>query len=161
MVNEVDYDLSVGSLSFIETFIELTQEKYASILKYEFKFGDEVSLGNHFNHEKIFREYYTNRFRKNGEPYKVRSDMHISHSEDEFNRYYIRALCRKKLEWNGINVEIYRAKDSENHRPESDRRIGLLINAQNLLIDLRENVGNETKYEIPEYRSGLSVKLTK
>ena len=39
-------------------------------------------------------------------------------AEGEFNRFYIRAVCRHVLESGGAEVEIYRAKRVEQPRPD-------------------------------------------
>jgi len=79
----------------------------------------------------------------------------------EFNRFYIRAICRRA---SGDLVELYRAKQATNPRPESESVIGNQINADGLLNDMRTHAGEGT-YEgavfgIPSGpNSGISVKL--
>ena len=57
-------------------------------------------------------------------------------------------------------VRVYRAKHVDNPRPESEAKIGVLVDAQKLLNDLRTNPGVEPALGIPPGpNSGLSVQL--
>src|ERR1700682_801689 len=70
-------------------------------------------------------------------------------AESEFNRYFVRGLCRRAIA-NGIErLEVYRAKQVANPRPESQALIGHLIDPQAVLIDLRVSQGVETALGIP------------
>jgi hypothetical protein len=80
-------------------------------------------------------------------------------SEGEFNRYYIRAICRRALENKVSRVTVYRARASENPRPESVTLIGQAVDAANLLADLRATPGVEAALGLAKPNSGLSVTL--
>jgi hypothetical protein len=80
-------------------------------------------------------------------------------SEGEFNRYYIRALCRRAIEDKVDYVTVYRARASENPRPESEALIGQRIDASRLLADLRAAPGVEAALGLARPNSGLSVRL--
>jgi len=57
-------------------------------------------------------------------------------------------------------VEVYRAKQVKQPRPESIRLEGQRLNAAELLTDLRTHVGMDTVLGLPPGpNSGLSVKL--
>ncbi|MBC8042438.1 MAG: hypothetical protein IAF08_03245 [Rhizobacter sp.] len=80
-------------------------------------------------------------------------------AESEFNRYYIRGLCRKAIEQGKGEVEIYRAKSVATPRAWSERRIGRRIDAAALLRDLRSHEA-PSRFRLPAgANSGLSVKL--
>lgn len=81
-------------------------------------------------------------------------------SQNEFNRFYIRAICLEAIEKNDEKVEIYRARESSWSRSESEALIGRIVDANELLADLRENIGKTPKL-LPVFNSGLSVKLIK
>jgi hypothetical protein len=81
-------------------------------------------------------------------------------AEGEFNRFYIRGLCRRALETGISQLIIYRAKPVENPRSESELRIGATLEAAELLQDLRANIAVETCLGMPPGpNSGLCVKL--
>lgn len=81
-------------------------------------------------------------------------------AEGEFNRYYMRGLCRRVLEENLGVVTVYRAKQVGRPRSESEQLIGQQVDPQQLLEDLRINIGTDTALGLPAGpNSGLSVRL--
>jgi hypothetical protein len=99
---------------------------------------------------------------RNGKPYTkaVPRDAPDTLAEGEFNRFYIRAICVIALHRGQAGVEVYRAKDAINPRPESVSKVGSRVDADSLLNDLRTNPGIESALGIPAGpNSGLSVRL--
>lgn len=89
-------------------------------------------------------------------PYNAATTM----AEGEFNRFYIRAMCVRALE-DGVGLEIYRARASENPDPESEAKIGQSPDTSALLDDLRSHQGVATALGLPPHpNSGLSVRLS-
>lgn len=80
-------------------------------------------------------------------------------SEGEFNRFYCRGLCARAISEGKKEVEVYRAKQVENPRPESQNMIGKKLDPAILLKDLRINIGLEPALGLPKVNSGLSLKL--
>lgn len=81
-------------------------------------------------------------------------------AEGEFNRFYIRAVCRRALDQGGGQVEIYRGRHSTTPRPESEAKVGQQVAAQSLLDDLRQ--GGDKALDLPSGpNSGLTVRLPK
>lgn len=82
--------------------------------------------------------------------------------EGEFNRYYIRGLCRR-AEGEGKNkLIIYRGKEVSNPRPESEAKIGSAVSTEILLTTLRKNdfVTIEDAIGVPGGpNSGLTCRL--
>lgn len=89
---------------------------------------------------------------------KVPVTAPVTTAEGEFNRFYIRGLCRRVIEAGGGVVEVYRARESSWARPESEALIGARIDAAELLEDLRTHIGEEPTL-LPAVNSGLSVRL--
>lgn len=81
-------------------------------------------------------------------------------AESEFNRYYVRGLCRRAIA-NGIpRLEVYRAKAVTQPRPGSERLIGLRVDPQTVLIDVRASAGVETALGVPPGPgSGITVRI--
>jgi hypothetical protein len=80
-------------------------------------------------------------------------------AEGEFNRFYARGLCAHLLASNGTQVEVYRGKEVENPRAESQAMIGARLPAQELLSDLRASPGVDTALRLPPGpNSGLTVR---
>jgi hypothetical protein len=81
-------------------------------------------------------------------------------AEGEFNRFYIRGVCRRAIADGQSTVTIYRAKSVMNPRLESVQLEGQSINAQALLDDLRIHTGIDTVLGLPPGpNSGLSARL--
>ncbi len=81
-------------------------------------------------------------------------------AEGEFNRFYVRGLCRRALQDGIPELEIYRAKHVVNPRPDSQQKIGIRMDAAQLLEDLRNHQGVEPALGLPPGpNSGLSVRL--
>ena len=81
-------------------------------------------------------------------------------SEGEFNRYYMRGLCKRAIEEEIPYLVVYRAKVPRRPDIFSEGKIGKRVNPYNLLLDLRKHVGGDTKMAIPPGpNSGLSVCL--
>lgn len=81
-------------------------------------------------------------YSRNGKMFTRR--INIPHSaqqlgEGEFNRFYIRALCSRAIHNGTATLEVYRARASERPRPESEAKIGMRINADDLREALRKN----------------------
>jgi hypothetical protein len=80
-------------------------------------------------------------------------------AEGEFNRFYARGLCAYVVEFGDIEVEVYRGKEVQNPRPESEAMIGRRLPAQTLLDDLRTSQGVEPALGLPPGpNSGLTVR---
>jgi hypothetical protein len=91
---------------------------------------------------------------------KVPRTAPITLAEGEFNRFYLRGLCQRAIEAGGPAIEIYRARASVTPRPESEAMIGRHLDADKLLVDLREHVGVDTALGLPPGpNSGLSGRL--
>lgn len=75
----------------------------------------------------------------------------------EFNRYYVRAVCRRALAHRSNEVKVYRARESSSKRSGSEKLIDGLQPATTLLDDLRTN-REGTAMGIALVTSGLSVR---
>ena len=81
-------------------------------------------------------------------------------AEGEFNRFYIRAVCRRAIETSNPTVAVYRARASDNPRPESEALVGKVFQAAELLRDLTKSAGVEAALGMAKPNSGLSVAMT-
>lgn len=94
--------------------------------------------------------------------YKVPVTAADTIAEGEFNRYYVRAICRRALDGPNAEIEIYRGKAVEVPRPGSEAKIGLRFPAAAVLGDLRNSVGLEPSLGLPPGpNSGLTARLPK
>jgi hypothetical protein len=80
-------------------------------------------------------------------------------SDGEFNRFYCRGLCSRATETSS-QVQVYRALDVRNPRPESEARIGVRLDPAAVLADLRSSIAIEPAFGVPAGpNSGLSLRL--
>jgi hypothetical protein len=81
-------------------------------------------------------------------------------AEGEFNRFYIRALCRRAIEDGVEELIVFRAKPVADPRMRSEALIGKAKDPHRLLTDLRMHPGMDTVQGLPGGPgSGLSVRL--
>lgn len=78
--------------------------------------------------------------------------------QNEFNKYYIRAICLKVIALGVDTVVVYRAKPTDHPQPEVEAKVGTFITASELLADLRANTCSESNV-LPEIGVGLCVKI--
>ncbi|MCL2579101.1 MAG: hypothetical protein FWE32_03625 [Oscillospiraceae bacterium] len=158
MVDEIQFDLDAGQLYLSDRLTPGGKSAYPKLLKEAAVKGDvrtfSQSLSGNFN------ATYQRRKPKGGfttvtMPITAADTL----AEGEFNRFYIRGVCRKAIN-RGVEVRVYRAKPVSNPRLESERKISTIVNPENLLKDLRNNIGIDTALGIPPGpNSGLSVEL--
>jgi hypothetical protein len=81
-------------------------------------------------------------------------------ADEAFNRYYIRAICRRALAMGLDEVVVYRAKPVSSPRTRSEELLETAVSAADLLEDLRQHSGEKTELGIPGGpNSGISVYL--
>lgn len=156
MLAELDWDLREGTLYMGKDLSAEGQSKYHEFLREAMETGDDVLLEARLSEPGIFNAMGL----RKGKPVKVASNAPQRLAEGEFNRFYMRGLCRRADEEGVSSVIVYRARESSSPRPESEALIGSSIDARALLADLRENVGVDTALGLPPGpNSGLSAKL--
>ena len=87
---------------------------------------------------------------------------HVPHTaaetlaDGQFNRFYIAAICRRAIQDGQATVRVYRAKQSDSPRLESNALVGKTINPTALLNEVR-NRETSLKCELLKPNSGLSI----
>lgn len=163
MLEELEYDLERNQL-YIDPFLSgQGVHDYPQLLREAIANGDEITLAADLR-ERRRLERTLNRRKPSG-GYTIVTVPHTAAetiAESEFNRYYIRGLCRRAIAEGIPELVIYRAKPVENPRSRSEELIESTINPAALLEDLRSHVGvgEEPKLGVPGGpNSGLSVRL--
>ena len=154
MIEEINSDIEKGVLYISSRLNEVGKEKFPTFLINAAKSGNDVNLQQDLQSSIYFNPTYL----RQGKPVKMPSNSADLLAQGEFNRFYIRGICRKAVADGIETVEIYRARHSSWSRPESEIKIGRRISAKDLLEDLRKSVGEQPQI-LPEVNSGLSVKL--
>lgn len=159
MSDESKADIAKEQLYMSKRFNENGLQLYPQLLQQAVANGDEQTLASALKANNCFFDK-EQRKTKTGITYaKVPENAHQVFSESEFNRFYIRALCVRAIE-SGQQLQIYRARHSDNPRPESEMMIGRKIDPGKLLVDLRTNIGVDTAFGLPPGpNSGMSIKL--
>lgn len=161
MLQELQLDIANKALYISDRLNSIGRTEYPELLRLAIQMGNEDSLAAKLRGG-CFNFTYKRRNPKSGGYTNVTMPVNAPDmlAEGEFNRYYIRALCRRAIEdGNGV-LRICRIKAVSNPRPESQIKIGQLVDPEKLLADLRENIGVDTALGIPAGpNSGLSVEL--
>jgi hypothetical protein len=120
--------------------------------------GDDRTLEAAIDRPGLFNE--TETYMRMGKPVTAKISQRARQilAEGEFNRFFIRGLCSLVCSKGGGGVEIYRAREPSQARPESEEMLGTQVDAAQLLDDLRTNVGQPPTL-LPFVNSGLSVRL--
>jgi hypothetical protein len=160
MLEEIRYDISRAALYGGERLSVRGRADWPSLLINAAENGTQATLAAELRRSgRLITSEMSHRggrsYRK-AVPYNAANTL----AEGEFNRFYIRSVCRIALTCGQTHVTIYRAKDVRTPRPQSVSRVGSNIDARALLDDLRMNLGLETALGIPPGpNSGLSVYL--
>jgi len=158
ILEEIEFDIGHETLYMSNRLKPGLEKVYVSLLKDAASSGDCDSLASGIVINGCLLSTVPDSRTKSGVR-KVPKDAHITLAEGEFNRFYIRALCRKAIS-DDVDLEVCRAKIVRSPRPESQMKIGQSVDPNKLLEDLRNNVGIDTALGIPAGpNSGLSVKF--
>lgn len=162
MVDEVELDISNNKLYLSRRFSNIGRVKYPELLKRAIQEGNELTLVNDLKAQNCFSTTETRSTKKGLITVKVPNNASEVFAEGEFNRFYIRALCKRIISDNKGQLEVYRAKQVSNPRIESEMMIGRIIDPSKLLDDLRTNIGVDTVLGLPRGpNSGLSIRIIK
>lgn len=161
MVEEIKADAAAGKLYMSPRFAEQNPEAWAALLTEAAAQHDDNWLASEVRSRGMLKTEEQRKSPKGGfTMVKVPSTAPDTLSEGEFNRFYSRGLCARAIK-NGVpQVEAYRARQSENPRPESQSIVGRTFAPAALLNDLRASIGVEPALGLPPGpNSGLSVRL--
>jgi hypothetical protein len=161
MIEEIEMDAASDKIYRSSYLGQRAQGSWPDLLRAAAESGNDDSLAAEL-HKPGMLNQTTQRRKPNGGytiakvPYTAPETL----AEGEFNRYFCRGLCSKAL-LNGVaRLEVYRAKAVANPRPESERKIGLLVDPVVVLIDLRVSQGVEPALGIPPGpNSGITLRI--
>jgi hypothetical protein len=153
MLNEIAQDTADGVLVPSKRFTDDGAIGYLPLLQSAAREYDEAWLA-----ESIRGSFNTTELRA-GKTIAVRHDAHILFAQNEFNRFYCRAICLYAVADPNYTVRIYRARASKKPRPQSEAKLGKALDAAVVLKDLRGHLATEVEFGLPEINSGLSLEL--
>jgi len=160
MLEEIERDIAQGELYLSSYFNETGKTAYPELLREAARSHDDQWLADSLRRNGCFAATTTRRKPKGGyTEAKVPVTAPETCAEGEFNRFYARALCRLAIEAGIPSLQIYRAKAVAVPRPDSEAKIGSMIDANALLQDLRTHRMDTALGLPPGPNSGLSVRL--
>jgi len=162
MNDEFEKDIAEGKVYHSPRLKANGHETFVRLMKEAIQSGNDNSFAEAIRSSNILEEM-TPRRTPSGKMTmaKVPFDAHVTLAEGEFNRCYLRGICRKAI-GTGSRIQVYRAKQVREPRPESEAMLGKIIDPNSLLSDLRNNVGIDTFLGLPPGpNSGLSGRLIK
>ena len=160
MAQELEFDLSRNCLYVSRRLTAAGAEQWPSILREAVLHHDDSWLAATLRASGAL-DTYEERHAQNGKVTMARIPVTAPDTlaEGEFNRFYARGLCAQVLASKGTEVEVYRGKDVQSPRLESQAMIGKHFPAAKLLDDLRQSIGVDTAMRLPPGpNSGLTVR---
>jgi hypothetical protein len=157
---EFEDDLDRDALYFSPRLSERGRQDYPELLREAIEHGTAATLGNNLRFHGRLYETEERRVGEGTKTVRTRASAAELLAEGEFNRIYMRGLCRRALDDGIQSLIIYRAKGVRQPRAELLAVIGQPIDAEVLLTHLRAHVDGKTSAGLPfGPKSGLSVKL--
>ncbi len=161
MAEEIEMAVNDGSIYLSNFLTDTGKRDWSRLLRDAAVNGSDATLAGQLTLNARLQTSYTKRKPRGGfttaaVPVTAPETM----AEGEFNRFYVRGLCRRAIDENIRQLIVYRAKPVDNPRPGSQEKIGTTIDPAILLADLRSSAGLEPSLGIPPGpNSGLSVRL--
>jgi hypothetical protein len=159
MLDEVKLDTSQKKLNFGKRLNERGLQEYQALLIDAVTSQTEDWLANQLKAKQCMKTHETRETKKGVINVAVPVTAAETFAQGEFNRFYIRGLCLRAIDNEVDEVEVYRAKYSENPRPESEQMIGKRFKSKEVLDALRISIGTATALGFPDPGTGLTIKL--
>lgn len=153
MLREIDQDVADGVLVLSKRFTDAGSIGYPPLLRSAASGYNEAWLAERLIGSFIDMEMSAGKLKK------VPSNAHTLIAQCEFNRFYCRALCLYVLSNPNHGIRIYRARESKIPRPESEAKLGRMLDPSVVLKDLRDHLATGVEFGLPEINSGLSLEL--
>lgn len=156
MLEEFEYDIRNNNLYLSSRLTEPGRHAYPDLFRDSILYGDDSKLAADLKDYMSKMELKKKRgggYTESSVPYNANGTL----AEGEFNRIYMRGLCSRVINELSGQLTIYRAKNVDDPRLESQAMIGQIINAEELLSTLRSSQG--AFIAIPKPNSGLSIQL--
>lgn len=159
MLEEIEIVIGDGSIYISAYLTDQGKTEWPELLKQAAVNGSDATLALQLPGrllDKVQRRTPSGGFTMAKVPYTAPETM----AEGEFNRFYVRAICRRAIDDGITSVIAYRAKEVAVPRPESQAKIGQTFDPKVILEDLRTSAGVEPSLGLPPGpNSGLTVKL--
>jgi hypothetical protein len=169
MIEEIDRDTSSRTLYLSPWLTDEGLRVWARMLRIAAESHDDGWLAAQLRFDSYIRKTAERRKPKGDgyTTYRVPDTAADTLAEGEFNRFYVRALCLRAITDGeqvdgGMGLVVYRAKPVKQPSPGSEEKIGIRIDPQAFLNDLRANQGVEPALGLPPGpNSGLSIRIVR
>lgn len=163
MVEEIDMDAASDKIVRSVWLSQRAQGNWPDMMRAAAGNGSDDTLANELRKAGVLNPYIVRKTPSGGTTNaRLPYNAHTILAESEFNRYFVRGLCCRALKDGIARLQVYRAKAVANPRPESEARIGHLIDPEVILLDLRASLGVEPALGIPPGPgSGITVRIPK
>jgi len=159
MVEEIKKAEATKNIYYSKRFNPKGNERWPSLLIEAAEKHDEHWLAYKIEEENLMIGFEMARIPSGGYTTKHGPDTASETLADgQFNRFYMISICKKALNNGMKSVNIYRAKESKQPRPESEALIGKPA-AADVLIEQLSDVNTSLRNDLLKPNSGLSVKL--
>ena len=159
MISEINWAIENNTLYYSTRFIDNQEKKWQELLLEAATNYDEHWLVFQIENNLMLKDFESARKPKGGYTTKhVPDTASETFASGQFNRYYVLGLSQRAIEENKNTLEIYRAKESQDPREESELLIGQKLNTPELIKQLRP-INSSFNSELLKPNSGLSVKL--
>jgi len=162
MVGEFERDRAARAIFLSPRLTATGRKDYPGLLRDALASGDDDALAHALGQAKRLETHETQTKDKGGAVTKhLPSNAASLIAEGDFNRFYIRGLCVRAIAAGIAEVEVYRAKEVSEPRPESEALIGRHFAPVDLLDDLRTHTGDrQSALGVPGGpNSGISVRF--
>ncbi|MEQ8791759.1 MAG: hypothetical protein RIC55_36185 [Pirellulaceae bacterium] len=160
MTEEIESDIGAKCLYRCSRLTDDGWRQYPDLLLEAAELHNDAWLANQIRARRLLAAFEFKRGKLRSYQARVPVTAAETLAEGEFNRFYIRGLCRYALSTGVEELVVYRAKRVTNPRPGSAARIGTAMCPQAVLDDLRRTDFVETALGMPQGpNSGLSLQL--
>jgi len=161
MLEQIDLDVQKGTVYLSNYLNEAGQRDWVQILKDAAASGSDETLAQTIR-ARGYLKHEVQRRKPNGGFTIARGPVtaHETLGEGEFGRYYARGLCLRAISEGIDGLEVYRAKEVRDPRPQSQEKIGMRVDPKAILDDLRSTQGVEPAIGVPPGpNSGLTLRI--
>lgn len=155
MIAEIDNDIAEDVLVTSTRFTDEGVAGYPPLLRSAAREHEEAWLAQSILGLFIAEELSAGKLKA------VPRNAHTLFAQCEFNRFYCRAICLYVLANPDHIIKVYRARQSKNPRPESEAKLGKILDAATVLKDLRNRLATDVEFGPNEINSGLSLELVR
>lgn len=161
MIEEINSSIADGSVYISPWLSDRGKADWPELLLAAAQLGTDDSLAGELRQHGRLRETAERKNPKGGtSTYRVPITAHETIAEGEFNRFYVRGLCRRAIAAGLPHLEVYRAKQVREPRQSSEEKIGTRVPPSVILEDLRNSPGVEPALGLPPGpNSGLTLKI--